>query len=44
MPGVKIGRGVIVGGCSMVTKSITDHAMASGIPAEVVQEKVLWKW
>ena len=44
MPGVKIGRGVIVGGRSMVTKSIPDHAMASGIPAEVVQEKVLWKW
>lgn len=44
MPGVKIGRGVIVGGCSMVTKSIPDHAMASGIPAEVVQKKVLWKW
>ncbi|MCQ2515548.1 MAG: Coenzyme F420 hydrogenase/dehydrogenase, beta subunit C-terminal domain [Saccharofermentans sp.] len=44
MPGVKIGRGAIVGGCSMVTKSVPAHAMVSGIPACVVQENVLWKW
>ena len=44
MPGVKIGRGAIVGGCSLVTKSVPDHAMASGNPASVVQENVLWKW
>lgn len=43
MPGVKIGRGAIVGGCSMVTKSIPAHAMVSGVPATVVQENVLWK-
>ena len=44
MPGVKIGRGAIVGGCSFVTKSVPDHAMASGNPASVVQENVFWKW
>lgn len=44
MPGVKIGRGAIIGGCSMVTKSVPDHAMTSGNPASVVQENVLWKW
>lgn len=43
MPGAKIGRGVIVSGFSVVTKSIPDHTLVSGIPAEVVQEKVLWK-
>lgn len=43
MPGVKIGRGGIVGACSMVTKSVPSHALVSGSPAEVVQENVLWK-
>lgn len=43
MPGVKIGRGGIVGACSMVTKSVPPHALVSGSPAEVVQENVLWK-
>lgn len=44
MPGVSIGRGAIVGGCSMVTKSVPAHAMVSGVPASVIQENVLWKW
>lgn len=44
MPGVKIGRAAIIGGYSMVTKSVPNHAMVSGIPATVVQENVLWKW
>ena len=43
MPGVKIGRGAIVGAGSMVTKSVPDHAMVSGNPATVVQENVLFK-
>ena len=43
MPGVKIGRGGIVGACSMVTKSVPTHALVSGSPAEVVKENVLWK-
>lgn len=43
MPGVKIGRGGIVGACSMVTKSVPAHALVSGTPAEVMQENVLWK-
>lgn len=43
MPGVKIGRGGIIGACSMVTRSVPAHALVSGIPAEVVQENVLWK-
>lgn len=43
MPGVKIGRGGIVGAHSMVTKSVPAHTLVSGIPATVVQEDVLWK-
>ena len=43
MPGVKIGRGGIVGAKAVVTKSVPNHALVSGYPAEVVQENVLWK-
>lgn len=43
MPGVKIGRGGIVGAHSVVTKSVPTHALVSGTPATVVQENVLWK-
>ena len=43
MPGVKIGRGGIVGAHSVVTKSVPAHALVSGTPATVVQENVLWK-
>ncbi len=43
MPGVKIGRGAIVGAESMVTSSVPAHALVFGSPAEVVEENVLWK-
>lgn len=43
MPGVKIGRGAIVGGFSVVTRSVPDHTMVSGSPAEVVRDNVLFK-
>lgn len=43
MPGVKIGRGAIVGACSMVTQSVPAHTLVSGSPAKVVGENVLWK-
>lgn len=43
MPGVKIGNGAIVGACSLVTKSVPDHAMVLGNPAAVVQEDVIFK-
>jgi acetyltransferase-like isoleucine patch superfamily enzyme len=35
MPGVKIGKGCIVGATSMVTKSVPDYAIVSGNPAEI---------
>ena len=43
MQGVKIGRSAVVGACSLVTKSVPDHAMVSGVPAEVVQNDIIWK-
>ena len=43
MPGVKVGRGAIVGAYSLVTRSVPDHAMVSGNPANVVQDKILFK-
>lgn len=43
MPGVKLGRGAIVGTNSTVIKSVPSHALVSGFPASVVQENVLWK-
>lgn len=43
MPGVKIGRGAIIGINSTVIKSVPAHTLVSGYPASVVQENVLWK-
>lgn len=43
MPGVKVGRGAIVGAYSMATQSVPAHTLVSGSPAKVVSENVLWK-
>lgn len=43
MPGVRVGRGAIVGGGAFVTRSVPDHSMVSGNPANVVQENVIFK-
>lgn len=44
MPGVKIGKGAIIGGLSLVIKNIPPYCMASGHPAVVVDEDILWKY
>lgn len=44
MPGVKLGRGAIVGVNSTVTKSVPAHTLVSGSPATAVQENVLWRF
>ncbi len=36
MPGVKIGRGAVIGGGSIVTKDIPDNAIVAGIPAKQI--------
>lgn len=43
MPGVKIGRGAIVGAESMVTASVPAHALVFGSPAKIIENDVLWK-
>lgn len=43
MPGSKIGVGVIVGARSMVSGKLPNFTLASGSPAEVVDEDIFWK-
>ncbi len=44
MPGVKIGDGAIIGALSLVIRNVPDHSVASGHPAEIVDEDILWKY
>ena len=44
MPGVKIGDGAIIGALSLVIRNIPAHCLASGHPAEVIDEDILWKY
>lgn len=44
MPGVKIGDGAIVGALSLVIKNVPPYTLASGHPAEVIDEEILWKY
>lgn len=37
LPGVELGKGVIVGAGSVVTKSIPDYAVVAGNPAKIVK-------
>ena len=37
LPGVRIGYGAIVGAGSVVTKSIPDHAIAGGVPCQILK-------
>lgn len=43
MPGAKIGVGVIVGARSMVSGKLPNFSLATGSPAEVVDEDIYWK-
>ena len=44
MPGVKIGDGAIIGALSLVIRNVPAHSLASGHPAEIIDEDVLWKY
>lgn len=44
MPGVKIGDGAIIGALSLVIRNVPAHCLASGHPAEVIDEDILWKY
>ncbi len=39
LPGVKIGRGAVVGAAAVVTKDVADFAIVGGIPAKVIGER-----
>ena len=43
MPGSKIGVGVIVGARSVVSGKLPNFTLASGTPAQVVDEEIYWK-
>ena len=36
MPGIKIGKGVIIGAGAVVTKNVKDHALMAGVPARQI--------
>ena len=40
LPNIKIGKNVVVGAGSVVTKDISDNAVAVGIPAKVIKENL----
>lgn len=39
LPGVNIGRGAIIGACSVVSKDIPAYAIAAGNPAKIIRFK-----
>lgn len=39
MPGVLLGKGVVVGSNSVVTKSIEDYKVVGGVPAKEIKER-----
>lgn len=43
MPGSKIGAGVIVGARSLVSGKLPNFVLATGNPAQVVDEDIFWK-
>ena len=39
LPGVRIGRGVVVGAGAVVSRDLPDFVVAAGVPARVVRER-----
>lgn len=41
MPGVHIGKGVIIAANSVVTKNVPDYCVVAGVPAKIIKKMVL---
>ena len=39
MPGVRIGKGAIVGACSLVTKDVPPNIVVGGVPAKIIKHR-----
>ena len=39
LPGVKVGKGVVVGAGSVVTKDIPDYSIVAGVPAKIIKSR-----
>ena len=39
MPGIKIGDGVIIGKCSVVTKDVPPYSIVGGNPAKIIKKR-----
>lgn len=37
LPGIKIGRGAVIGACSVVTRDIPEYAVVAGNPAKIIK-------
>lgn len=40
MPGVTIGKGVIIGANAVVTKDVPDYSVVGGIPAKIIKNRL----
>jgi maltose O-acetyltransferase len=40
LPGVKVGRGSVIGAGSVVNRDIPEYSFAAGVPAKVIRRRI----